>query len=203
MIKTPLIIIIALMISTVANAQVTDNQNPLTKLSVIINGEKYEVNDGESLVVNGDTIVVNVSDIMTFDFGKVVFDYPNHFAFEYEEETGYKCWTLDGNDHVITYFELEAEVELDMFIDEIANEFGRKNCKVVDYKTQLGGIALVGKRIYVDIFGVVLTYDMFKIKTNDHKTHFMGFQDTKEDDGSDSQEGVDARAIIDKTIQMK
>ncbi len=201
--KTSLIILIALMMSYIINAQDTKEQVPLVKLDVLINGEKYQINDGDSLIVNGDTIRIKTSDLMTFDFGALIFDYPKHFSFEYEQDFGYKNWSLDGNDFVIMYFEFEAEVELDVFIAEMVKQFGKKNCKISDNDTQLGKLSLSGKRINVDIIGAKLTYDMYRLTTNDFKTHFIAFQDSKNDDGSDSQEGTKTIEIINKTIQMK
>jgi hypothetical protein len=52
------------------------------------------------------------------------------------------------------------------------------------------------------LVGVKLTYDIFDVKTNDGRTHYLAFQDTKGDDGSESQEGLEALDVLNKTITM-
>lgn len=203
MIKTTITIIFFLLMSQLVLAQENDNQAPILKLDVEVNGEKYQINDGESIVVNGNTIKVKSSDLLTFDFSALTFDYPKHFAFEYEQDFGYKNWTLDGNNFVIMYFEYAVDIELDLFIDEMEGQFGKENCKVIKKTIQLGDLTLKGKRINVDLVGVKLTYDMYKLETNDSKTHFIAFQDSKNDDGSDSIEGIETIKLIDQTIKER
>lgn len=203
MIKTILTFTMFLFMSQLLIAQKNDNEQPIMKLNIEVNGEKYQINDGGSVVVDGNTIKVQSSDFLTFDFAAVTFDYPKHFAFEYEQDVAYKNWTLDGNNFVILYFEYAIDVKLDFFIDEIVGQFGKENCKVSDKKIQLGDLSLSGKEIVVNIMGVNLTYDMYEIESNDSKTHFISFQDTKNDDGSDSIEGIETLKLINETIKAK
>ncbi|WP_299684396.1 hypothetical protein [uncultured Dokdonia sp.] len=203
MIRTILTFSMLLFMSQLFIAQNNDSEQPKMKLNIEVNGEKYQVTDGGSIVVDGNTIKVASSDFLTFDFAAVTFDYPKHFAFEYETDLAYKNWTLDGNNFVILYFQYDIEIELDFFIDEIVGQFGKENCKVNKKKRQLGDITLEGKEIIVDIMGVSLTYEMFEIETEDSKTHFIAFQDTKNDDGSSSTESIETLKVIDQTIKAK
>ncbi|MGB1307957.1 MAG: hypothetical protein ACPG6B_03535 [Oceanihabitans sp.] len=203
MYKTFLTSFIFALISSFLQAQEPNTKAPVLKLDLEINGEKYEILDGESIVVNGNTIKVNSSNFLSFDYSALKFDYPKHFAFEYDEDFGYKNWTLDGNDFVIMYFEYTEKIALDLFINQMVNQFGKENCNVVDKKIQLGNQTLIGKRINVDIVGVKLTYDMYKIEASDNNTHFISFQDSKNDDGSDSQEGINTLELINKTFKVK
>jgi hypothetical protein len=201
--KTLYTIVICLLISPITFAQNKNSQAPLLKLNVEINGENYQVYDGDSLAINGNVIKIKSLDTMTFDYGILTFDYPKHFAFEFEQDYTLKNWTLDGNNFVIMYFEYDANVELDMFIDEMVALFNKENCNVVEKNIRLGNLTLNGKRINVDLVGVKLTYDMYKLETDDFKSHFIAFQDSKNDDGSDSIEGIETVKLINETIEVK
>ncbi|MBA4058606.1 MAG: hypothetical protein C0490_28075, partial [Marivirga sp.] len=85
-----------------------ENSEPLTNLDIIVNGEKFHIKDGDTLNVSGNQIIVKSLNYLTFDFGTVRFDYPRYFTFSFEQEFGYKNWTLSGNDLVIMYFEIGA-----------------------------------------------------------------------------------------------
>ena len=137
---------------------------------------------------------------MTFDYGVLKFDYPKSFSFQSEQDTAFKSWTLNGNDLVITYYEFDATVAIDEFITERVKKFGKKNCSISDKQIKLGDIELAGKRINITLIGQKLTYDMYLIKTNDNKTHLISFQDSKKDDGSDSDEAIRTILLINKTI---
>ena len=176
---------------------------PKMNLDIFVDGVKYQIKDGDTLNIPNTQIIVKSSDYMTFDFGVISFDYPKYFAFSFEEDFAYKNWTLDGNDLVIMYFEIGADAELDMFIKEMVKQFGKKNCKIVDQAVQIGNLELKGKRIIVELIGQKLTYDMYKLKSNDFKSHFIAFQDSKNDDGSDSKESIETLGIINKTIKYK
>jgi hypothetical protein len=67
----------------------------------------------------------------------------------------------------------------------------------------LGNIDLSGKRLNVTLVGVKLTYDIFSLNTTDGKTHYLAFQDTKGDDGSESQEALETLDVLNKTIRLR
>jgi hypothetical protein len=192
-----------LMIVDCAFGQSDEENKPVLKLNVSINNQNFEVSDGDTLRYGNMNVIVTTSSFMTFDFGSITFDYPKHFAFQFEEDFGYKNWTLDGNNFVIMYMELGVEVGLDPFVKEMADKFGKKNCKISDKKVKLGDMDLTGKRIDVSLVGQRLSYDIFRITTGDYKTHFIAFQDLKAEDGSDSTESVETMAIVNKTIKLK
>ena len=201
--KKSITIVFILLISQLVFSQDNNQQAPLLKLDIEINGEKHRITDGDSLVLNGNLIKIKTSDFITFDYAALTFDYPKHFAYEYEEDYGYKNWSLDGNDFVIMYFQYDVNIELDMFINQMTEQFGKENCKVSEKNIQLGNLTLKGKRIKVDMVGVKLTYDMYKVEADDSKTHFIAFQDSKNDNGSDSNEYTETLKIIEKTIKLR
>jgi hypothetical protein len=181
----------------------TDPNRPLMKLDVLIDGKSFSIHDGDTLQYESKSIVVRTSQYMTFDFEGLSFDFPKHFSSQFEHDVGYKTWTLDGNDFVIMYFVFEMPIEADVFVKEMVDKFGKKNCTLSDRRTRLGDIDLAGKRINITLVGVKLTYDLFALRTSDGKTHYLAFQDTKGDDGSESQEGLATLDVLNKTIKLK
>ena len=179
-----------------------DPKRPIMKLDVVIDGKQFLLDDGDTLKYDSKSIVVRTSKYMTFDNEALTFDFPKHFSCDFEQDEAYKNWTLDGNDFVIMYFVLDVQVGIDVFIKEMVDKFGKKNCTLSDRRTRLGNVDLTGKRINISLVGVKLTYDLFDVKVNDGKTHYLAFQDTKGDDGSESAEGLETLDVLNKTLKL-
>ena len=178
-------------------------EQPILKPEVSVGGKKYTINDGDTLMIDKKPIIVKTSPHMTFDFDNLTFDFPRQFAFQAEGATGYKSYTLDGQGFVITYFVFDVPVEMDVLIKEMVNRFGKKNCVVKAKQSKLGNIPLNGKWIDVTLIGQKLTYDIYNLESSDGKTRMLSFQDSKNEDGSDSAESLDVLQIIDRTIKIK
>ena len=198
------VLILALVVVSSSFAQSSvDQARPVLKLNVVIDGKQFAINDGDTLHYDSKSIVVTSSKYMTFDNEALSFDFPRHFSCDFEKDNAYKNWTLDGDDFVIMYFVIDVEVGTDVFVKEMVDKFGKKNCTISDRRTRLGNIDLSGKRLNVTLVGVKLTYDIFSLNTNDGKTHYLAFQDTKGDDGSESQEALETLDVLNKTIKLK
>ena len=180
-----------------------DQSRPVLKLNVVIDGKQFSINDGDTLHYDSKSIVVTSSKYMTFDYEALSFDFPKHFSCDFEQDNAYKNWTLDGDDFVIMYFVLDVQVGTDVFVKEMIDKFGKKNCTISDRRTRLGSIDLSGKRLNITMAGVKLTYDIFSLNAKDGKTHYLAFQDTKGDDGSESLEGLETLDVLNKTIKLK
>lgn len=198
-----IIFLISILITQTTFGQKKDNKEPSLKFDVEINGEKYQFYDGQSINIEGNEITIKSSENKTFDFGILSFDYPKHFAFEFESEIGMKNWFLDGNNLVISYYQFEENVTLDSFINELVSYFKKENCEIVHSEIMLGKNIWNGKRIIVNLLGQKLTYDLYKLDSKDSKTHFLGFQDSKNEDGSDSIEKIETLRLISNTIKIK
>jgi len=174
---------------------------PLIKLNVTINGKPFTIYDGDSIQYQNTNIVIKTSNYLTFNFEGLRFDYPSYLSFETTKNEGVSSYTLDGNDLVLSYHIFDAAIDFDMFVGELVKQFGKKNCKVVERKIRLGSQELTGKRINVELIGAKLTYDIYPITMSDSKTHFISFQDSKNVDGSDSDDLKETMEIIQKTIE--
>jgi hypothetical protein len=194
--------ILTLAVSSSFAQNSVDPKRPVMKLDVVIDGKQFSIDDGDTLKYDSKSIIVRTSKYMTFDNEALTFDFPKHFSCDFEKDEAYKNWTLDGNDFVIMYFVLDVQVGMDVFIKEMVDKFGKKNCSLSDRRTRLGNIDLAGKRINISLVGVKLTYDIFDLKTRDGKTHYLAFQDTKGVDGSESAEGLETLNILNKTLKV-
>lgn len=175
---------------------------PTSQLIISVDGKSYPITEREEIDINGQTVSVERSAFKTFDYNKLKFNYPNHFAYAYEEDFGFRSWTLDGNDYVITYFEFMIPLSIDDFTKEIAKKFGKGNCKISSIKKTLGEYDLKGKRINVNLIGESLNYDLLEIPSDDSKTHIIGLQDLIEE-GITSQEGKETLEMISKSLEIK
>ena len=196
-------LVTCLIIGQTMLAQNGDNKEPALKFKVEINGEKYQVADGEEITVNGNTIKINSSDVKTFDFENLTFDYPKNFAFEFDEDIDVKSWMLDGNNFVVSYFLFDGDITIEAFADDMVRILKRENCRVVDREIKLQGKVYQGKRINVSVFGEKLTYDIYKLDSDDYRSHIISFQDSKNADGSDSKESIETIKLIRDTIKIK
>lgn len=200
--KTILIIVGLLIFNPSIYAQKEMDKAPPLKLEIEVNGENHQIIDGESIVVNGNTIKVTTLNTLTFDYGGITFDYQKHFAFEHDSEESYDSWVLDGNDFVISYFRFEEDVTLEDFLDQMISQFGKKNTEVIDKNMQLGKVKLSGKRMKINLVGALLTYDLFLLDINDAGTYILSFQDSKNEDGTDSNENIATLKLINKTFKI-
>ena len=175
---------------------------PIQKLEVSIDGKKFVVNENDTLMYDNKSIIISLSKNLSFNFGKLSFNYPKHFAFENDKDLGVNIYTLDGNSFVINYFQFESEVESESIINEMIKKFGKKNCKTSSKKISLNNIELIGTRINIALVGQKLTYDIFEIENKDHKTNLISFQDSKNDDGSDSKESIETLEVINNSFKV-
>lgn len=194
---------IVLSSTSFAQEQSVNDQTPKATFIVDINGVEYILSEGEELKLDSTTVSVKLADYKKFDNGSISFSYPYHYGMESEQDFGYKSWTLDGNNFVIMYFEIDAETELDDFINEMVNLFGKENCSVEKTDLQLGEKKLNGKRINITLVGQHLTFDLLEIKMSDFKSRFIAFQDSLDDDKTASKESAETLNMIHKSIVYK
>jgi hypothetical protein len=177
---------------------------PKQTFEITINGKKYQIAENEELKLDSTltkpTISIKVSDYKKFNNGSVAFKYPAHFSYEYSQDTGYRNWTLNGNEFVVMLFELDGDASLTSLTDEVVRKFGPSHCTVVDSKKELGHKIWNSKKIKVTLAGENLTQEYFEIKLNDSESRFICFQDSSEDDGSNSKEYLQAFNLINSTI---
>ena len=82
MIKTIITFTIAFISCSIYGQNSKETSSPAFKIDIEINGEKYHVNDGDTLTVNNNKIIAKISNSVTFDYGILKFDYPNILHFQ-------------------------------------------------------------------------------------------------------------------------
>jgi hypothetical protein len=183
-----------------------ENQNvSQTIFKVTFDGNEYTVVEGKELKIDESTISIELADFKYFDTEYVSFSYPSGFTYEEEKEEekidGYTNYTLDGNDFVVMYFEVDGLLGVDDFITEIVKQFGKRNCTVNSRSLKLGDKTLKGKRIDVKLVGQHLTYDLYSVVKSDEKSVLIGLQDILDEADNASDESVQAIDLLDRTIE--
>jgi hypothetical protein len=182
-------------------AQNDPTVEPPTMLEVTVGGSARKVADGERFDVNGTAVVARLSDTRTLHTGTFSFDYPRHFAFEYDGATeGMKHWTLDGNNVVLMVFEVDGQGEVKDFEEGMIEQFGSRNCKPSNTSLKLGGRSYSGRRLDIEMAGAKLSLDMVKLDGTGDRSRFLFVQDTKNDDGTPSAERTETLKVIDRSI---
>jgi len=203
------LLITLLTFSTLLNAQTSssgDIEEPKNQFKIRIDKKEIIVTEGESFELdntNNNKISIELLNYKKFEPGKISFNYPTSYAFEFESDLGFKNWTFDGSNVVIQYFEIEADVTIDDLIDGMIKNFGKKNCKLEDTKIILGNYNLSGKRINVKLFEQKLSIDFYEIQLNDGIKRYLGLQDSKDENGLNSSELSSTLELINKSISIK
>lgn len=194
---------LSLFVSVVFSVQSqTQNNQQLLNFEVFINGKKFQVKEGDTLNIPNNQIVIKTSEYLQFDNGGLAFEYPKNFSLSFEDDPSYKMWTLDGSDLVVTYMVSEEDVELDEIIKEIVKKFDKNKCEIKAKELKIGDYLMKGKQLNVNILGSSIIYFMFKFESKDKKSHLLYFQDSKGEDGSDSEEFVKVMKHLNKTIKI-
>ena len=189
------------------NTEVSEHQKvSQTIFKLTIDGKEYTLVEGKELKVDESTISIELADFKYFDTDYISFSYPSGFTYEEEKEEekidGYTNYTLDGNDFVVMYFEIDGPLGVDDFITEIVKQFGKKNCTVKSRSLKLGDRTLKGKRIDVKLVGQHLTYDLYSVLKTDDKSVLLGLQDILDESDNASDESVLAIDLLDETIEF-
>ena len=189
-------------LTAAAMSPVWSQTEPQLKIEVIAGEKQFYVNDGDTLRLHGEPVVIRTKKVRTFELAPLQFEYPRDYGFKFVEDPGFRSWVLDGNNFVIMLFEFPERYDLQRFAREMVSRFGKKNCRVEDKTIRLNTIELVGKRINVHLMGAQLTFDLFPLAIDESKTHIIAFQDTKTDHGTDSIEGLETMDLLAQSIKI-
>lgn len=167
---------------------------PPLRLELTIDGKTYTLKDGDEIklkdVAANPTVSVRSAAFRQFQFESVYFEYPTHFAYTYEEDFGYRIWSLDGSDFIILMFVYDVPVVLDELVAEMVAQFGEENCTITPFERKLGEIPCAGKRIEVSLIGQSLNYEILDIPYPDDKKRILAFQDIRDEAGNSSSEST-------------
>jgi len=182
------------------------NAEPRSTFELNINGKKYIVSEDEELkldtLISKPVISVKMSKYKKFNNAYVSFDYPRNLSYEFDEDAGYRNWTLSGNSFIILVFEIDGETTLASLLNRMVEKFGKENCTIENYQKELGKRKWNVEKLHVSIAGQKLILECFDIKLSDTKSRFIYFQDTLED-GRNSTEYEDGFKMVDSTISFK
>ena len=96
------------------------DEKPSKTFNVNINGTIRKVKEDEAFKLEDKIIKINISPEMTFSKGIVSFDYPQYFAYEYNDEgNSLKSWVLSGNDFKIFYMIIKGNFSPSDYADSM------------------------------------------------------------------------------------
>lgn len=169
-------------ISLAQERNITLEEEPKATFIVTIDGKEYAIEEGETAQLDSicgtPNVSIKIGEVRKFDSGSLSFDYPKSYVYEYTKDFGYKNWTLSGNSCIVMYFEFDAYTPLSLFVSDLVDQFGKRNCEVEEKKIHFGEKILYGSRINIDIVGEKLVLDLYEINLSDDKTRFIAFQDS-------------------------
>lgn len=170
----------AIAFSQPGNNKVNYAKEPETNFEVFVNDKRYVI--AESKELNLDTlikprIIVKQSDYKKFENASFSFEYPKHLAFEFEESMGINTWTLSGNSAVVLVFQMAGKGFLQSLVDEMADKFGKKNCKIENLEKKIGSKLYKGKQLRITLVGESLLYDCYELESNDLFSNYLFIQD--------------------------
>ena len=177
-----------------------------TSYTLIINKKEYKITEGEDLKLNlklDNPIVSIKSNDKEFSNEFVSFSYPHNFSEEVDNDEGFKSWTLDGDNLVITVYDLDLEDGLAPFVQELINNFGVENCSSKESSMTLGTKTFTGKKIEVTLVNQKLTIDFLSLPSIEGKTRILSLQDSLSEDGTASKEKEITVKKISETIAFK
>jgi hypothetical protein len=193
----------------IANGQDVSNttySEPPTIFQLTINDKVYPLCEGENLrldtTISKPTISIKTENYKQFNIQAISLRYPKNLSFQFEQDYGYKNWTLTGNTLTILIFEIDSKTELSELLNNMVKKFGKKNCAIEDFQKPLGHTMCNGKKLSVLIADQHLVLDCYEIKLNDFKSRFIYFQDTLKD-GKHSEEFENGFTLINSSFVVK
>ena len=123
-------------------AAADESAEPPLKYSVKVGERTVTISEGQTVQLDGTfsnpEITVTAQPYRVFPYQGLTFNYPRSFTFEADlDDRNAKIWTLSGNDFKIMYFVLNESVSTDDFANNMIDQFGRENAKVVNANTTI------------------------------------------------------------------
>ena len=177
------------------------DEKPSKTFNVNINGTIRKVKEDEAFKLEDKIIKINISPEMTFSKGIVSFDYPQYFAYEYNDEgNSLKSWVLSGNDFKIFYMIIKGNFSPSDYADSMKTKF--EESIDTDATLSINKNTFEGRKLMVSVLRNPFDMEIYKLKFDGKNTHFLIFQDSKKENGNKSDESALAKEILNKTFYL-
>lgn len=187
-----------------------ESQEPPLHYSLKVGEKSFPIREGETLQLDGTysnpKVQLQAEEFRVFRFQKVSFKYPRHFTFEADlEDATSKSWTLSGNDFKIIVFSQAAKPSSRQFADNLIEQFGTANCRVVNANARiaLGSHNLRGTSLKVKIASHQLAVDIYLIPTRGLDGRMLVIQDALDDAGKPSAEAAVAMKALQSSFSAE
>lgn len=187
-------------------AQTMDTSEPPLTIEMTIDGKVYTAKEGEQVKLKdtfrNPTISFRTSQTRKFTLGSLSFEYPQRYAFTYENDDGSHSWTMENANLTIMVFYYPSEEEsgsiFEAFVASMMSQLEEASPTVTPIEKVLGGQTVKGKRLYIPL-DTPINYDLFAIETAGGVL-LIGFNDVLED-GNSSADYQEVTALMAKTMK--
>lgn len=177
------------------------DEKPSKTFNVNINGTIRKVKEDEAFKLEDKIIKINISPEMTFSKGIVSFDYPQYFAYEFNDEgNSLKSWVLSGNDFKIFYMIIKGNFSPSDYADSMKTKF--EESIDTDVTLSINKNTFEGRKLMVSVLRNPFDMEIYKLKFDGKNTHFLIFQDSKKENDNKSDESALAKEILNKTFYL-
>jgi hypothetical protein len=187
-----------------------ESKEPPLEFVVKVGDKSITLNEGGTARLEGKftnpQISVSPQPHRVFPYGGINFMYPRTFAFEANiANPDHKNWTLSGNDFKIMFFVLNARLTTNEFANSMIDQFGRENCKVTDANAKiiLAKQSLSGTTIQITVATHKMVMDVYRIPSSGAVTKLVVFQDSLDDAGNRSPEGLQALKELESSFNVE
>ena len=177
------------------------DEKPSKTFNVNINGTIRKVKEDEAFKLEDKIIKINISPEMTFSKGIVSFDYPQYFAYEFNDEgNSLKSWVLSGNDFKIFYMIIKGNFSPSDYADSMKTKF--EESIDTDVTLTINKNTFEGRKLMVSVLRNPFDMEIYKLKFDGKKTPLLIFLDSKKENGNKSDENALEKEIINKTFYL-
>lgn len=189
-------------------AKESSKKEPTQKFILKIDNTSHEVsiNTNHKIVVSGKphNVRIEISPTRNFNKAGLNFDFDSKRHFSYEElSPEVDHWSLDGNNTVIIIQNYKVKVENSEIIDSFKEEYRKMKAKLKSAKTKLnyGGKSVTGQRLLINMGDIKLEQQIFFFNKKG-ETRVMILQDAPNEDNSNTNEFVEMRKLVQKSLSV-
>lgn len=171
-----------------------------------VNGEKFELTSGKPtelpIEVKNPKVALEVKPYKEFTYAGIYLKYPQSFSFEADlaDET-VKMWNLSGNSGILMIQKYSLEMDHQTMAHLLQPRYGEKNARIADCEILLDGKKVPGTKVVATFGGTSISQEVYSFNVEGGSILVI-LQDSIDEEGKPTQEGVDLKGMISKTFKL-
>ncbi len=197
---------VALVINA-AEVAVDESLEPKAVYNLEINGQKYEINQGQELEVKGEfkdpKIRFEVEPYKEFTYGGIYLKYPQNFSFEADlADENVKMWNLSGNSGILMLQKYSLEMDHRTMANLLQPRYGEENARVAPCTLKFGDKEVEGSKVVATFGGSAISQEVYSFKQGEGSL-LMILQDSVDANGNPTAEGLALKKLVGETFKLK